>query len=340
MTDDNRVRMRKLLLDSYLPRHVNDCACAKCGRRGIPLAFHVIEKTVSDKYGKSADRPFERGFEPFASMLSSVGYVRGSFPLCSACAPPCSKCKLPTDPPSIHKFALSVKGKIGLGVCREHLHWFVVVAVVRYLWLKWACPAQILADQAAHLGWIAAGVETRVSYKNIKFSRNGMVSLISHRDRNIELLVPRGPHLFRDFDELERWFATPTGKISKEMAECMAEADTAANAVGDVPATPETIYFQEVDDCIRMMGDRGDHALDAQLNTDFMAALLYAQLNPDFMAVSFEVYMTGFRCDVPPKILGDFIGEAADTYKSNPSLGISCLEHIRDRIPQLWSSVR
>ena len=121
------------------------------------------------------------------------------------------------------------------------------------------------------------------------------------------------------------------------MAECMAEADAAANVVGDVPDPPETRYCQEVDDCIRTMGNRDDLALSAQPNTDFMAALLYAQLNPGFMAVSLEVYMAGFRCDVPAKILGDFIGEAADTYQSNPSVGISCLEHIRDRIPQLWS---
>jgi hypothetical protein len=316
-----------LLLESYLHRHVNDCACAMCGRRGVPLAFHVIEKSVSDQTGKSADMPFEQGFEPFASMLSSTGYIRGSFPLCAACAPPCSKCQLPTDPPSVHKFAISVQGKIGLGVCNEHLHWFKVVAVIGHLWRTWASPAQVLADQAVRMGWIVAGVETRVSYKNTKLSRNGMISLISHRDRNVELHVPPGPHRFKDFVELEQWFATPMGKLSKDMAECLTGADAAATDTGDMPESPEARYAQEVDDCIRMMGEQGDIAL-------------HAQLHPDFMAASYKVCKLGFECNVPAKHVGGFIAEAAASYQSNPSVGIKLLEHTVDRIPQLWAETK
>jgi hypothetical protein len=323
MANDFRERIRKGLLESYLHRHVGECACAMCGRRGIPLAFHVIEKTVSDKSGKSVDVPFERGFEPFASVLSSTGYIRGSFPLCAECAPPCSKCKLPTDPPSVHKFAISIQGKIGLGICSEHIHWFVIIEVVRHLWRTWTCPAQVLAEQGVRMGWIAAGVETRVTYKNTKLSRNGMISLISHRDRNVELHVPRGPHRFKDFVELEQWFTTPMGKLSKDMA----EADAAAMDAGDMPESPETRYAQEVDDCIRMMGELGDIAL-------------HAQLNPDFMVASYEVYKVGFECNVPARQVGGFIAEAAAGYQSSPSVGVKLLEHTRDRIPQLWTETK
>lgn len=327
MRDDLRERLRKDLLESYLHRHVDACACAMCGRRGIPLAFHVIEKTVSDEYGKSIDMPFERGFEPFASMMPPTGYIRGSFPLCTACAPPCKKCKLPTDPPPVHKFAISVQGKIGLGTCHEHIHWFVVIGVARHLWRKWTCPARILAEEAAWMGWIAAGIETRVNYKNTKLSRHGMISIISHRDRNVELYVPPGPHRFKNFVELEQWFATPMGKLSKDMAECMAEADAAATDTRDVPASPEALYAQEVDDCIRMMGERGDIAL-------------HAQLNPDFMTASYEVYKVGFVCNVPANHVGGFIAEAAASYQSNPVVGIKLLERTRDRIPQLWPEIK
>jgi hypothetical protein len=187
-------------------------------------------------------------------------------------------------------------------------------------------PTQGLADQAGRLGWITAGVESRANYKNTKFSRNGMISLISHRDMNVVLLIPPGPHCFKDFDELERWFATPKGRMSKDMAECMSEADAAIDVVGDVPQSPEAQYFEEVGECIRMMGDRGDIAL-------------HAQLYPDFMAATFEVYNAGFRCNVPARHIGDFIAEAAASYQSNPSVGIELLEYARDRIPQLWPEV-
>jgi hypothetical protein len=118
-----RELMRMGLLESYLHRHVDDCVCSMCGQSGVPLAFHVIEKTISDNYGKSADAQFEQGFVLFASMSSSTGHIRGSFPLCPRCAPPCKKCNLPIDTLSVHNFAISVQGSIALGVCREHIHW-------------------------------------------------------------------------------------------------------------------------------------------------------------------------------------------------------------------------
>jgi hypothetical protein len=50
MIDNLRARtyIRVALLQSYLHRYVKDCACSMCGQRGVPLAFHVIEKTVTE----------------------------------------------------------------------------------------------------------------------------------------------------------------------------------------------------------------------------------------------------------------------------------------------------
>jgi len=117
MPNDLRQRLRKALLESYLHRPVEGTACARCRRQGVPLALHVIEKSIPQVQA-GAERA--KGFEP---MSSSGGYVRGAFPLCAACAPPCKHCKLPTDPLAVHKFAISVQAKMGLGVCTEHIHW-------------------------------------------------------------------------------------------------------------------------------------------------------------------------------------------------------------------------
>lgn len=153
MTNEFREGMRTLLLKSYLHISTNECACAMCGRRGVPLAFHVIERSF-DK--EARDIPYEQGFVQFSF---SAGYIRGAFPVCTTCSPPCRKCKLPTNPPSVNRFANSVQGKIGLGICIEHIHWFVVVGVVKYLWRRWVSPTQGLVDQAVRMGWIPAGVE-------------------------------------------------------------------------------------------------------------------------------------------------------------------------------------
>jgi len=117
MNDDLRVRLRDALVESYLHKDVDECVCSKCGQGGVPLAFHVIERTLS---GKEREIPQGHGF---LQLPSSAGYIRRLFPLCTACAPPCKKCKLPTDPLSVHKFAISVQGRIGLGICTDHIHW-------------------------------------------------------------------------------------------------------------------------------------------------------------------------------------------------------------------------
>lgn len=329
MTDDFRERMRKMLIDSYLHKHAANaesasaCGCAMCRQLGIPLAFHVIENSVPEMQVETSR---EQGFAP---MSSSGGYVKGAFPLCTTCAPPCKHCNLPTDSLQVHKFAISVGGRIGLGICTEHIQWrYVLEGLLARIFgsyrRPWTSPAMVLAKQAADMGWIVSGVDTRDGYRDTKLSRDGMLSVICHRHGNVELLVPPGPHPFKDFVELEQWFATPKGKLLKDMAQCMAEADLAPDVIEELPESPESRYYVEVSDCFREMGDRGDIAL-------------YAQLNPDFLKASFEVCMAGFKCNVPVKGVAGFIAEAAASYQSDPNVGIKLLEHTKDRIPQLWS---
>ena len=121
-SEAQRLRMRDLLLQSYLHKPAADCACSMCGLKGKPLAFHVIEQSFDPD-----DRaiPYDKGFVRFmpSGVLPPLNYIRGCFPLCTACAPPCKKCELPTDPLLVQKFASSVQSRIGPGVCTEHIHW-------------------------------------------------------------------------------------------------------------------------------------------------------------------------------------------------------------------------
>lgn len=118
---DPRAAIRESLLQSYKHRIEDGCKCAICGATDTPLAFHVLEKSI--KEGELAPT----GFVP---MSASMGYVRGSFPLCKKCAPPCSSCKLPIDSPVARRFGQSVQAKLGVGHCREHIHWKYVLGAL------------------------------------------------------------------------------------------------------------------------------------------------------------------------------------------------------------------
>ena len=84
----------------------------------------------------------------------------------------------------------------------------IAIAVAWQLWRVWASPAQRITNQAARMGWVAAGVDTRDGYRNTKLFRNGIISVVWYKDENVELLDPPGPHRFKDFVELETWLTT------------------------------------------------------------------------------------------------------------------------------------
>ena len=113
-SSDQRSLLREALLESYLHRKVDGCACAICGAQGRSLAFHVLEKSI-----KNTDSTPDG----FVSMSITMGYVKGSFPVCSKCAPPCSSCKLPIDTPQVRRCGLATGAKLGVGHCRQHIHW-------------------------------------------------------------------------------------------------------------------------------------------------------------------------------------------------------------------------
>jgi hypothetical protein len=127
-SSDPRNAIREALRESYLHRKAQDCVCAICGSSDRELAFHVLEKSVQE----GADLP-----DGFVPMSVSMGFVKGSFPVCSKCAPPCSSCKLPIDSPVARRFGVSVDARLGVGYCRDHIHWrYVLPALVSKLFKK------------------------------------------------------------------------------------------------------------------------------------------------------------------------------------------------------------
>lgn len=110
---DVRNAIAEQLRKDYMHRKVEDAYCAMCGVADVPLAFHVIEKSISEK------NPLPDGF---VAMSHSRGFYRWSFPLCSKCAPLCKKCSLPIVTKNTVQFAKRVDAKIGNGFCQEHIH--------------------------------------------------------------------------------------------------------------------------------------------------------------------------------------------------------------------------
>ncbi len=77
--DGLRAELRK----SFMHRMAADCACAICGNKTSPLAFHILEISFTENAALPA------GFVP---MSKSMGRVRGFFPSMHCVRP--SLCKM------------------------------------------------------------------------------------------------------------------------------------------------------------------------------------------------------------------------------------------------------
>lgn len=109
------------LHQSYLHRASDENRCAICGTPNTPLAFHVLEKAYPQGEVPAA------GFVP---MSESSGRLRGAFPVCATCSPPCRKCKLPITAEEVVEFGLQVDAHYGNGVC-QHMHFSIFIDVLR-----------------------------------------------------------------------------------------------------------------------------------------------------------------------------------------------------------------
>lgn len=124
-SNDPRQAIRDALLQSYLHRNAEGCVCALCGAQDRQLAFHLLEMSIIES------EPLPSGFVP---MAHSRGCVRGSFPVCDKCAPPCKSCHLPIRTPAVGTYCGAAHARLGLGYCREHMHWrYLLAALIKKL---------------------------------------------------------------------------------------------------------------------------------------------------------------------------------------------------------------
>jgi hypothetical protein len=102
--------LRQGLLESFKPRISEDSACALCGKTNAPLAFHMLESS----YNEGDNLP-----KSFVPMSASRGRVRGSFPICTSCAPACKKCQLPIPTEKVLELGHMLHAKTGNGICQH-----------------------------------------------------------------------------------------------------------------------------------------------------------------------------------------------------------------------------
>lgn len=114
---DWRESIRQQLHEGYRHRSADGVACALCGEKGIALAFHMLERSYAEQ---------ERRDHRFVPMSASRGRVRGSFPICVGCAPPCRSCDLPIPSEDLLELGHTLGASTGVGVC-NHVQWRLLV---------------------------------------------------------------------------------------------------------------------------------------------------------------------------------------------------------------------
>lgn len=74
------------------------------------LAFHILVRS----YPK--DAKFDNGFVPLSAVKQAI---LGCFPLCTVCAPSCSKCGLPIATQRVLAFGVGKGADLGEGMCQH-----------------------------------------------------------------------------------------------------------------------------------------------------------------------------------------------------------------------------
>ncbi len=144
MNPNLRSDLREGLLKSYKHRLIDGAACAVCGAEGGLLAGRVIE------FAQPEHLPRPDGF---VETSASGGTVRGVFPVCIVCAPPCGRCELPVRTSRVRKKFSEMHQRLdsshsplawGNGSCEHLWHWsrWELVGIVREPRVSSEAPAQ------------------------------------------------------------------------------------------------------------------------------------------------------------------------------------------------------
>lgn len=121
MDANSRNAIAELLIKDSMHKVNDGKVCSICGDNVRPLAFNMLRKG----YPEHAVPPKE-----FVPMAISYGSVKGAFPVCNKCAPPCKICGLPIPKEKVLEYGNSIGATIGNGLCTNHIHWQEFAAAI------------------------------------------------------------------------------------------------------------------------------------------------------------------------------------------------------------------
>jgi hypothetical protein len=113
MDADSRNAIAELLIKDSMHKVNNGKVCSICGDAVRPLAFNMLRNA----YPEHVLPPKE-----FIKMAISYRSIKGVFPVCDKCAPPCKICGLPIPKEKVLEYGYSIGATIGNGICKNHFH--------------------------------------------------------------------------------------------------------------------------------------------------------------------------------------------------------------------------
>lgn len=116
----DREALRQGLLDAYKPKKVDGVPCAICLSEHGQMSLHLLEVLVPETNAMPLS---------LVPMARSRGMIRGSFAVCSDCAPICKKCGIAIRTRKVDEAFKAIKASatngaevyVGNGEC-EHIH--------------------------------------------------------------------------------------------------------------------------------------------------------------------------------------------------------------------------
>lgn len=190
---------------------------------------------------------------------------------------------------------------------------------------------QFAAKYPRTVAWASEGDNATVAgvdglYELAEIEQNAAVMRAAERASPymfLRKLFRRREHERSKMPSIKENTLSPTARLTLDFMKADAEAALGRPHPHSEPEPgTEARYFQDIDDVIRTMGDKG-------------SLTIYAQINPDFLKASLEVCEVGFECSAPERLVASSIADAAVGYLSDKNLGLRLLELSRDLIPKL-----
>ena len=185
--------------------------------------------------------------------------------------------------------------------------WWIMAAtatlfVARHLWRSYNHPSHVLGRQAANMNWVVIGtIKDAAGFSDLRLTGEGMESIISFRDGDVRLVVPRHQTPFRDFVELERWLGAQQLRV---------DAGKGTDE-GDL----EILFYRAVEKYIIDMG--------------FYEPLLVMQgSDEEYCVAAMKMQKAGYHARQSPKVVGALTMDSVKKYDVSRELAILFLHSL------------